>query len=50
MSVEDREKMAVSQSYSSIYNRVIAKQLLAAAVTHTVKLVDRSSAITAAAG
>lgn len=50
MSIEDRVKMAATRFLSGMSDRVMAQQLLAAGVTDTVQHVDRTSAMSAAAG
>lgn len=49
MSVEDGEKIAAKRFLNGMSNRVIAQQLIPAKVTDTVQVVDRNSAMAAAA-
>lgn len=49
MSVKEREKISATRVLSGMSDRVMAKQLLAAGVTDTVQLVDRTWAMAAAA-
>lgn len=50
MSVIDREKMVATTLLNCLSIQIIAKQLLAPKVTHTVQLVYQTSATTTAAG